>query len=184
MDSDKPEIGPFIAKMVGPYTAAAIEKLKQGQPGDTITRHQMAIVVGLPCGTDERGYSHVLTAIKRTRKDHRVIWKWFRDLQSWKCLEDKDKEPAMRSDLRSARKRGKKALEIGTTVDRSKLSDDERRDHTLTMTQAGMTYACNGSPLRNKLIAAHANGKQLQQPDPQKLVDLMDGGQRPENGTQ
>ena len=171
MADDKltPELGKFPGIM-GPHTQRAVEKLKTGTPGDTITREQMTAVVGRDCSPNGMGYGNVNTAIRHTEKFHGICWRWDREDKAWRCLDDTQKTKVQRSYNQSSRRAARRGLVVGATVDMANLNDADKQEHNANMSAAGMIYLCGGGAFRKRL--GNVTGK-LREPEPAQLIELM-----------
>lgn len=169
-ENQKPQVGPFPGKMV-PHTARAIERLKKGQPGDTVTRDEMAQVIGRDCATGTLGYGNVCSAIRHVLREYGIAWEWAKDLQAWKYLNDDERVTATEGQIHRGRRRAKHGLQIALTVDSKNLTDERRQDHELNQAAAGMALLCASGAFRKRLKATGI--AQLQEPDPAKLIELM-----------
>ena len=167
-----PEHGPFPGKL-GPHTALAIERLKKGEPGDTVQPYQMAEIIGRPCHHSDPGYGNVNTAIRHVEANHGIVWRWDRTLKAWRCLHDGEKSAVQRGELGSARRRARRALKVGATVDRDKLSTSDRLDHDVNMSTAGMVFLASHGRFRKHIEATITEGGKLQEPNMVKLIELM-----------
>mgnify|MGYP002642052879 CR=1 FL=1 len=166
----RPELGTFPGVM-GPHSARAVERLKAGQPGDLVTRDEMALVIGRGCKTHELGYGNVNTAIRHTERHAGIVWRWDREAQAWRCLSDQHKIKVERDYTKQSRAKARRGMIVGGTVDQSKLTDDERREHQLNLSATGMIYLCGGGAFRKRMAGAGVG--QLIQPEPDKLIALM-----------
>ena len=169
-ENQNPQVGPFVGQM-GPHTARAIERLKTGKPGDTVTRDEMAQVIGRDCSNGSNGGGNVRTAIKRVLREYGIYWEWVKGIQAWRCQDDDEKVTAEEGKIRRSRRQAKGSLQIGVTIDSEKLTPERRRDHQLNQAAAGMGFLCQGGAFRKKLTAS--GFAQLQEPDPTKLIELM-----------
>jgi hypothetical protein len=165
-----PELGKFPGVM-GPHTARAVEKLKDGKPGDLITRDQMATIIGRGCKTHELGYGNVNAAIKNVELAHGLVWRWDREVQAWRCLDDQQKMKVERSYTQQSRRKARRGLVVGGTVNQNNLTEDEQRDHQLNLSAAGMIYMCAGGAFRKRMATVGIG--QLKEPEPSKLIELM-----------
>jgi hypothetical protein len=169
-NSRNPDLGPFPGVM-GPHTAKAVERLKTGQPGDALTRAQMADVIGRSCELHSNGYGNVNSAINHVEREHGVIWRWDKGLQAWKCLHDHEKVGDASGKIKRSRKLAKRAIRVAAHTDASKLSDDQRREHNLNTAQAGLLYLFGGGPFRKRLKQAALPN--THEPEVGKVIELM-----------
>ncbi len=173
MSSDStptPELGKFPGVM-GPHTHRAVEKLKTGRPGDLLTRDEMATVVGRDCAVGSLGYGNVNSAIRHVEKYHGICWRWDREAQAWRCLNDVEKTKVQRACNQSSRRAARRGIVVGTTVDTSLLDEGARQEHNLNMSAAGMIYLCGGGAFRKRMEKIGVG--QLREPDPAKLIEVM-----------
>ncbi len=170
-DELKPQMGPFPGQL-GPHTARAIERMKTGKPGDEITLADMSDVVGRDCSTGGNGRGNVDTAIKRCEPDHAVVWRWQKDKQLWACLDDVGKSMDSQKKAVHIRRTARRSLRVAESVDRQKLTDDQRIQHDVNLAVTSMTYLVGQGHFRKKL-AGQVGTVPLKEPEPQKLIELM-----------
>ncbi len=150
-------------------TASAVDRLKQGGPGDSLTRAQMEAIIGRPCGPQTPGYGNVREAIKHVEANYGVAWEWQRPLQAWVCLDDVGKVNATKTRIRRAQSAAKRAVRVAGAVDVRNLKADERRSHTLNLAMAGMTLLASSGAFRQRLNQLDGPSK----PEMGKLLELM-----------
>ena len=168
----KPQLGPFPGQMH--YTTAkAIEVLKHGTPGQTITRAAMAEEIGRSCELGTNGYGNVNSAIRHVENHHGVVWRWDREAKAWRCLGAGECVTESETQIKGARKRAARSLRVAKAVDVAKLDDDQRRDHNLNVAVASMLTATGGGAFRKRL----AEKPSLRQPDTGKVLALFGNGE-------
>jgi len=176
METVTPEIGRFPGQMCQ-ATAICVNRLKEGSSGNTLSREQMAAIIGRPCSPGSLGYGNVLTAIKHVETNFGVTWEWKRPLQAWLCLDDSGKVSTTKTRINRARRVAKRAVCIAESVDPSNLNLEDKRDHGLNLAVAGMTLVCSSGAFRRRVA-------KLEGPRPPvvgKLIELM-GGNAQDNG--
>jgi hypothetical protein len=155
-------------------TTRAYNRLKDGKPGDKVTRGEMTRVVGRDCTSTGDGYSNVRSAINRVQNEFGICWVWSRDAQAWVCQDDTGKLVTSRRHLSSAGRKIRKGLRVVATVDPANLSAEDRKDYVLTSTVASTLDLFSGAGFRKKLDKTGA--VQFTQPDTQKVLELMNSG--------
>lgn len=151
-------------------TSAAIDKLKLGKPGDTITRDDMAKVVKESCELGTPGYGSVNTAIKHCETNYQVVWRWDRDLKAYKCLNNSESVRVGGQLMRRARTKAKRSLRVASSVDEKKLTDEERRDHSLNVLSAGLMVTAGSSSFQKRVESDRTVG-----PNYDQLATLVNG---------
>lgn len=134
-------------------TQRAVERLKEGTPGNTLNREEMAAIIGEPCGMGTAGYRHVRSAIAHVRKNQFMVWSWSRADTAWKCLDDAESVESAGSYNRQAARRAKVSVETATCIDVGNLNDDQRRDYQLQTTIASLIVAASAHRFRKRLLA-------------------------------
>lgn len=153
------------------WTSRAIDALKDGKPGDVIAPEDMEAKVGRSCKCGDSGYANVLSAINHVTRNFGVVWKWQRAISAWKCLEPAEASAESTSLVGAARRRASRSLAVAATVDPGKLDEPTRRDHSLTVAQAGMIHLCGGGAFRKKLATSDIAA--FKQPESKNVIALM-----------
>jgi hypothetical protein len=156
-------------------TSKAIDKMKVGKHGDTITRDEMSQITGESCELLSRGYSHVQSAIRRVEVEFGVVWRWHRELQAWYCLDDSERVKCAGGLNRVIAKRANRSLRVSATVDDANLSESDRRDHQLNIIASGIASMSVSSPFRKRLKGTMDDNKKLIGPDYERLASLVLG---------
>ena len=155
--------------IMGIYSSRAVDFLKAGNPGDTVTREKMAEIIGRSCDTNQLGYGNVQSAIKHVETRYSIVWRWCKDAKSWKCLDDWERSGVTKETVRLSRKRIRRGLRVANTVDVSKLSTDQKREHGVTVAMAGVMSLCGGGNFAKRLEKID----EPLEPDATKLIELM-----------
>jgi hypothetical protein len=166
----KPDSGPRPG-VLGLHTGRAVDHLKKGDVGDTVSRADMADIVGRDCMPHSLGYGNVNSAIRHVERVYGLVWRWMRDEQKWRCLNDDQRLESADHGLKRHRRGIKRELHVTATIDPNNLSDDRRRDFELTQAAAGAALLCASGGFRKRLKAI--GNARLQEPDATKLIDLM-----------
>ena len=177
MENATPQIGRFPGQMCQ-ATASAVDRLKQGSSGNTLSREQMAAIIGRPCSPGSLGYGNVLSAIKHVEKNYGITWEWQRPLQAWLCLDDSGKVNTTKTRINRTRRLAKRAVCVAESIDLTNLNLEDRRDHGLNLAVAGMTLVCSSGAFRRRVA-------KLEGPRPPvvgKLIELMGGNAKDQNG--
>ena len=163
-----------IPGTLGIHTQRAIDRLKEGSPGNTLDRNQMEAIIGRKCGHTDLGYGNVCTAIRHVESNFGVVWRWCRAAKVWLCLDDSEVVGVAGVGIQRARRTAGRAVRVGQCVDVTKLDETTRLNHAVNQVAASMMKTCGGGTFRNRL--AKCSGLDaLQHPDPQKLITLMSG---------
>jgi hypothetical protein len=165
-------------------TTKAIERFKQGKPGDIISLAEMAGVLGVQLTGEGRlpGNSHawVRTAIKRIKRDYRIWWKWDRNGRCWRCLQEEEKVREQSHRVRLHRGRFREEAKDSVSIKTDTLDVTLRHEHLANQTMILMAHQVTSSPMR-RALASSGKLESLTQPTLPKLIELMsengpDGG--------
>lgn len=159
---------------LGFHAALAVNRLKDGKPGDTVTRDEMSQVIQRSCSPGTLGYGNVNSAIKHVLTKHGVAWKWSKPLQSWVCLDEAGKVEAANDCTSQARRRATKSIRYSVAVDPKQLTAEQSQQHSVNMAVAGIMRMAGSSGFSKKLLGT-VNGEhaKLMEPDPAKVIELM-----------
>lgn len=133
------------------HTSKAIDKLKEGKPGDLITRAEMATIIDRDCSAGSLGYGNVNSAIRAVEREHRIVWRWSRDDKGWKCLDSTSCVAESASAIRRARRQGKRSLRVSAAVNVAELNDQDRIVHNVNVAIAGAVELFGSSSARKRL---------------------------------
>jgi hypothetical protein len=150
-------------------TARAIEKLKDGKPGDEFTVPQMEEITGENCGQNTRGRNHVCSAINHVLTQHQIHWSWSRDDKVWRCCTHEDSLGIVDNRNKSIGRRARKSLRMLASVDEKELNEEERREKRLSELQNSLAITSISAPLRKRLSKA----KVVVEPDMDQLAKLI-----------
>lgn len=117
---------PHISQMSA-FTARAIERLKAGKPGDTLSRDEMTEVIGRRCDTGSPGYANVSTAIRHVQNNFGIVWAWNTGEKVWRCLNAAERVGLSGHHQKKAAKSVRRSIRVIETVDESQLTEDERK---------------------------------------------------------
>ena len=151
-------------------TSKAIDRFKTGSHGDLVTREQMQAVTGESCELGTNGYGHVNTAIKHVETTYGIVWRWDRNRQAWRCLDDAEKVHCSGQLNKAARRKVSRSLRVAASVDESTLDNDQHRDHQLNVVAASLALTSVSAPLRKRL---DKKGGALVGPDYEQLAELV-----------
>ncbi len=152
------------------HTSRAVDALKEGKPGDLISRDDMAKIIGRDCDSGSNGYGNVRSAADHVRATFGVVWNWDKSAQAWRCLNDIEKSELSISGVKKARRTIGKSLKVAALVNEDALSDDQKKEHRLNCVVAGTMQLFGKPEFRKKLSAANGS---LVEPNPQKVIELM-----------
>lgn len=138
------------------YTSRAIDRLKNGKPGDAISREEMSKQIGRGCEPRTNGYGNVCHAINHVESHFGVVWKWSRNEHAWICLDEAGKANEAKSRGDSGARRIRRGLRVAATVDRSKLSDADRGQFDRTVIQLEMSRMMTSAPMAKRLEQSSA----------------------------
>jgi hypothetical protein len=159
---------------LGKHTAAAIDRLKDGKPGDYVTLAEMNDAVGRDCSSHGPGRQNVDTAIRHVESMYNAVWRWDVTAKRWNCLDAAQRGELIRRDNKTTTRRVKRTVRIGAGTDRTQLDDDQRRDLDIDVTIAGMMAMAGSGNFRKRAALVIENGAaRLREPEPSKLLELM-----------
>ena len=171
-----PDLNPHAGRM-GPHTFAAVQRLKDGKPGDFIEIVEMNRIVGRDCSSNGNGRRNVDNAIRHVESMFNVVWRWDITAKRWNCLNASQRGILVRHDNKRTAKRVKRTVRIGAGTDRTQLDDVQRRDLDIDLTIAGMMALAGSGNFRKRAALAMENGTaRLREPEPSRLLDLMKDG--------
>jgi len=170
-DEAKPAEGVVDSRpgVMGIHATRAVEFLKHGKPGDTVTRERMADIIGRSCKPQEQGYGNVLSAINRVEVDFRVVWRWVRSIAAWKCLDDSERLGVTKDAKRGAVKKVRRGMRVAGTIDVASLSDEEKKEYGMVVAASGVMALCGGSGFVKRLEQVD----KPKEPDMGRLIELM-----------
>lgn len=123
------------------FTAATlklIERLKDGKIGDELTDTQLASVAGEVVKVGSKGYCHLLSAIRYTTRNHRVLWQRVPKAGAIRCLNSVETIAAGESHYRRAGREAKRGITKLKTLQLDQLQNGERTTFLTTMAQLGV----------------------------------------------
>lgn len=164
------QVGPFPG-IRGPCTTQAVDRMKDGKPGDTITPVAMAEIIGRDCGSQTLGRGNVDSAIRIVEREYSIIWRWDRDQKHWLCLNDDQKSKISRNYVQQTRRRAKRGLIVLAATDPEALASNQRQEHDLTRAQLAAVVVMSSADFTKRLKAI----ERPQEPNMPKLLELMDG---------
>ena len=130
----------------------------------------MAKVAKESCELGTPGYGSVNTAIKHCETNYQIVWRWDRDLQVYKCLNNSESVRVGGQLMRRARRKAKRSLRVASSVDEKKLTDEERRDHSLNVLSAGLMVTAGSSSFQKRVESDRIVG-----PNYDQLATLVNG---------
>jgi hypothetical protein len=162
--------------VLGPYTQRAVEHLKKGTPGETITQNALGVIIGRDISsTTCPAAGNVRTAMKRVRRIDNVWWIWDRQQKVYRCLTPHE-AVTLQNNTRRLRAKGLKGdLTDAMTIDADKLDSSALADHKLNQVHFLMGHQATSTAFRKRMKDTGAVD-QLRAPDPQKLIGLMRDG--------
>lgn len=154
----------------GPTTAKLVEHLKAGKIGDILADSQLRDICGEPCAPNERGYQHLLTAIKYVTRHHRLLWEREHGAGVIKCLGATETLASMNHDRRIIRRRAERAIVKGSCVDTTTLEPAEAANHLALVAQMGAVAICARS---NTTKYLEARPELAQQKPDREMLEKM-----------
>lgn len=151
-------------------TSKAIEAMKDGTPGDTITLAEMEKVTSERCESGTRGRSHVDSAKRHVLRTYGVYWQWSREEQGWVCCDSSQKIDAVQQFEKTITKKAKRNLLILSTVDDTELDAGAKRQKQLSEIMNSMTISLSSKKLRKQLTE---EDRRLIEPDYDQLKKLV-----------
>jgi hypothetical protein len=157
------------------YTAAAVQHMCKGKPGDKIPLEEMNKIVGRPCDSKSPGYRNVTYAIYYTEVNYNVTWRWFPEEKAWVCLDSKGRLKVLNRGSKRIHKFSKRMMRIAVGTDRSEMSPEERLELNIRTAQMGMESLLSSGGFHNKAqrLLSQDGRTRLRQIEPSKLLELM-----------
>lgn len=152
------------------HTSRAVERLKDGKPGDTVSLEKMEEIVGRPCGNYTAGRGNVQSAIRHVLRHHNVAWEWDRSIKGWRCLTSIDKLEVIPAKMKRARSHLRRGMAIINTADFNDLTAEQQRILRTHSVHAGTLLLFSNPKAIQKLEQA---GFEIKRPDTQRLIELM-----------
>lgn len=158
---------------LAPTTAAAVERLKRGQPGETVTELEMAGVIDQTCGPGSAGYCVVYRATRHVLREYHVAWVRDRTIPGWRCLDGAERVGAVReSGTKRVRRLARKHIQL-LAVPSGGLSPEDQRDQQILQVTHGMIYMATTGKFRKQITGQVAEWEKLRKPEPPALIALM-----------
>jgi len=148
------------------HTSKAIDKLKDGKPGDMISREAMAAVIGRSCELSEKGYANVMSAIRHVERVHGVVWRWGRTEQAFVCLSAAQAVDDVQQTLKRSGKMARRALTTASTIKPEELDDEHRSRYRAACVQAELIRLSVTAETHKRLL----NTAEVKTPDVKKLM--------------
>ena len=169
--SDQPK--PAHVPAMSPCTRLAIQRLRDGKPGDLITRGQMTEITGKSCESGTAGDGNIRSAIKHVEGQYSVVWRWSRADQAWRCLDDAEKTTTAGDYVSRARRQVRRGGRVAATVDESKLTPEQLAEHRLRSATIGTVLLFTDKRTQKRVEQA-ASGGRLVEPTADSLARLFE----------
>lgn len=144
-------------------TSAAIDAFREGKEGDQFTRDQMAKIIKESCELGTPGYGSVNVAIRHCETNYLICWRWVKEVQAWRYLTSEEASKVTGQLMRRARTKAKRSLRVSASVEVSKLSEDQRRQHNLSVLSAGLMVTAGSSAFQKKVGSEKTVGPNFDQ---------------------
>jgi len=154
-----------------PITQKAVDILKEGKHGDTISEDEMRSKLAIDVAPQTKGRSYVSRAVNTVIREHRVVWEWQRKERHWLCLDDHEKLQKAGQTQKQTNRKSLRALQISICVDEDRLDKEEKRMYRTIQLQSQVAHTMTSHGAQKKILS---NGlDKLAAPDLPKLLDLM-----------
>lgn len=151
------------------HTSRAIDLLKTGKPGDTISPAQMQAAVGRPCESGQSGYGNVQSAIRKVIRENGIVWEWQRTQKLWLCCNDAQKVGILGVKITRAASSIRRGIRVVQSVDAKNLTDSETKQLSVNLSLAGMMEIAGRCDTAKRLKEVDT----VKQPDRDSLVKLL-----------
>jgi hypothetical protein len=169
----------FTPGVLAPTTAAAVDRLKGGGPGDIVTEREMSTVVGLDCSPRGPGYSTVYRATQIVRRDQQIVWQRDRTIPGWRVLTAEERiQQVKTTGMKSIRRKARKHLDMLAVASKD-LSPDSQRDQKILQVTQGMVLMTTTGHFRTQIAATVAEYDKLAKPTAPALIELMRSNHKP-----
>ena len=156
-------------KGVGPVAAQLIDKLKGGEPGDTLTDIELKEVCGHDTRPKGKGYSSLGTAIRFCIREHGILWSRIRGANAIKCLDPERKIEFVAATNKHVARVTRRGVNILGSIEVKELPEEKRPDYFAALAQTGTLAEISRANTRKKL-EAHGITKPF---DMQKMLEAM-----------
>lgn len=143
---------PAVGRL-GVTSAALVELLRKGKPGDMLTDEQLTAACGKPTQTGGDGYQSLQRAIQHVRSNHSLVWQRIPKANAIRCLNADETVVAVGSDLKSIRRKTRRTVAKLETVDVAQIENPENK------TKATVLAAMFGAI---QVVASGATAKKLE----------------------
>lgn len=163
---------------LAPTTAAAIERLKRGQPGHLVTEQEMAQIIGQPCPPQTYGYNIIARAAAHVLREYHVSWRRDRTIPGWRCETPQERvQYVCNTGTRKVRNASKKNIRL-LAVASDQLSAEEKRDQQIMQVTHGMVFMASTGRFRHQVISTVADCHRLSKPTAPALIALMGNSEK------
>ena len=153
-------------------TSKAIDRLKEGKPGDLVSRDEMEAVIGRKCDAESLGYGNVQSAIRYVERTAGIVWRWDKESQAWRCLTPSQAAADAGLSLKRSGRWAKKSQLTASTIKVEELQEEERLAYRATCVQAELVRLTVTGAI-NKRLSALAQDKVVEPVDAKKLLSLF-----------
>ncbi|NIA15166.1 MAG: hypothetical protein GWP08_13925 [Nitrospiraceae bacterium] len=142
---------------VSPATAALIDALKTGTPGNVLTDEQLRDIARRDTAPGGKGYASLQSAIRHCERNHGVVWKRRPGAACIECLSDPQKLDLADRHRRHVHKTANRAVRQLATVDTNGLPEADRSKFNVHFAQLSTLAAFSSTGTRKKLEVRKAS---------------------------
>lgn len=157
MESEQVEARRIPVPGVCRETAAIIERIKTGRPGDIITDEELTKLIGKPTRPGGKGYGNLMSAIGRCIREYRILWQRIREGGCIECVSNSGKVLVAKAKRKQMYRKAKQSLVVTASIDLDGLSDDEKRRCLVESATAGTVIMMTKNATFKKLEARNVN---------------------------
>ena len=141
-------------------TSRLIERLKGGEPGDTVTDEELTAIVGNDTAPSGKAYKNLQSAVRWVRRDG-VVWSRVRGEGVLKCLQHRERTDVSESYVQRSGRAAKTALQVARATRVAELSSDEAKRHTAIVARAAMQAAAGERRVTDAIVAGRDRSDEL-----------------------
>ena len=149
-------------------TMKLIDRLKDGEPGDTFTDEELTKVGGRETKVGGNGYNNLMSALRYCVR-HGVRWDRVREENRIRCLDDEERLVASHRDTHITHRRANRDLQKLRTVNPENLPEAKRPDFNALVAQQGTIAAFSSGKTTKRMMAKNV-GESF---DPKKLLEAL-----------
>ncbi len=150
-------------------TVKLIEKMRDGQPGDTFTDEELTEASNYDTRVGGKGYGYLQSAIRRCENQHGITWKRVLGGNCIRCLDNEGLMSLADSKRKHLRRVSKRTCRQLATADVTQMGRDEKTEYLASVAQFGTLAQFAGAATTKKLVAR----KVTEALDPARMLEAL-----------